>query len=297
MALLNQGQVSRQAEIVAKEILQNTPSQSIRIFANTSRIIPAAYLIRQYLPDAGVNDGPLGANVVLIDPRCDSVTIENIRNNQPHAYITTFCDPSDTFPWDTSSKLHRYSEETLVTDLLQYIGEDANREGLTETPTRFLKAWEHFSRGYKEDPKTILKSFKDGSADYDEMVFVGNIPVFSKCEHHMADIIGRAYVGYIPSGKIVGLSKLARVVDCFARRLQVQERLTVQIADALVEHVKPQGVGVMLKCRHMCMESRGVQAIGSVTTTSALRGDLRHEDSARAEFLALVADCTTGMNV
>lgn len=162
------------------------------------------------------------------------------------------------------------------------------REGLEDTPSRFAKAWNFWLKGYKDDPAEILKVFEDGAANYDEMVLVRDIPVYSKCEHHLADIFGVAHVAYIPHGRIVGLSKLNRLVDCFARRLQVQERLTTQIADSLVEHLQPVGVGVVVEARHMCMESRGVCQQGHRTITSALRGALKDEADTRAEFMRLI---------
>lgn len=170
-------------------------------------------------------------------------------------------------------------------DLLHEVTPDAAREGLAETPARAAKAWRFWCSGYDRDPAAVLKVFEDGSDGYDEMVTVRNIPIFSKCEHHLADIFGTATISYIPNGKVVGLSKLARVADIFARRLQVQERLTVQIADCLQEHLDPLGVGVQLNCQHMCMASRGIQAVGTITTTTALRGHIKTDPSARAEFL------------
>lgn len=171
--------------------------------------------------------------------------------------------------------------------ILQTIGEK-NREGLSETPKRFAKALAFHTKGYYEDPKKVLKVFEDGADNYDEMVLVKDIPFFSKCEHHLETFFGVAHIAYIPDKRIVGLSKLPRLVEIFARRLQVQERMTVQIADALVEHLGPIGVGVVLKARHMCMESRGIQKIGTYTTTSALRGCLKDEPEARAEFFSLI---------
>lgn len=161
------------------------------------------------------------------------------------------------------------------------------REGLHETPARVAKAWEFWTRGYGMRAEDILKSFEDGSEGYDEMVLVKDIPIYSKCEHHLADIFGTATIAYIPEGRVVGLSKLSRLADMFARRLQVQERLTVQIADALNEHLKPKGVGVVIRARHMCMESRGVSQQGHHTVTSALRGVFRDDPAARAEFLQM----------
>jgi len=177
--------------------------------------------------------------------------------------------------------------EAYVRGLLEHIGEDPDREGLRDTPKRVIKAWTEWAIGYEQDPAEVLKTFKDGAEDYDELVIVHNIPVISKCEHHLADIIGHAHVGYIPNGKIVGLSKLARLVEIYARRLTVQERMTKLIADALVKHLEPVGVGVLVRASHACMSTRGVRIHGSVTTTSAMRGVLLEEDSARKEFMDL----------
>lgn len=148
------------------------------------------------------------------------------------------------------------------------------RPGLEETPERVAKAFETWFGGYNTDIASLFKTFEDGGENCNEMVIVRDIPVYSHCEHHMAPIIGRAVVGYVPNGKIVGLSKLSRVVDAFARRLQVQERLTNQIVDAIVEHLDPKAVCVYIDAKHMCMESRGVkQVCGSSTITKAFRGE------------------------
>lgn len=152
-------------------------------------------------------------------------------------------------------------------------GSDDLREGLVETPERVAKAYATWFGGYSVDIASLFKTFEDGGENCDEMVIVRDIPVYSHCEHHMAPIIGHAVVGYVPNGRIVGLSKLSRVVDAFARRLQVQERLTNQIADAIVEHLDPKAVCVYIDAKHMCMESRGVkQVCGSSTITKAFRG-------------------------
>jgi GTP cyclohydrolase I len=179
-------------------------------------------------------------------------------------------------------------ELEIVRKLLAFIGEDPDREGLLETPARFLKAWEEYTRGYRERPEDILKSFEDGAQSVDEMVIVRDIPVYSLCEHHLAPFFGKAYVGYVPDQRILGLSKISRLVEIFARRLQVQERLTNQIADALDTHLQPLGVAVVIECRHMCMESRGVRHTGTATVTSALRGSIKTNADTRREFLSLI---------
>ena len=175
--------------------------------------------------------------------------------------------------------------QQTIMDLLRMVGENPEREGLHETPARVVKAWKHWCSGYDQDPAEILKVFEDGAESYDQMVMVKDIPLYSKCEHHLADIFGTATIAYIPNGKIVGLSKFSRLVDIYARRLQVQERLTSQIADALWEHLEPKGVGVIVKARHMCMESRGIMQQGHHTVTTALRGAMMDEPGTRSEFL------------
>lgn len=176
-----------------------------------------------------------------------------------------------------------------VKTILEYIGEDPNREGLLETPERFLKAWtNHWGAGYAKEPSGVMKVFKDGASGYDEMVIVKDIKIYSHCEHHIAPIVGVCHIAYIPNGTIIGLSKLARLADVFARRLQVQERLTTQIADALMKELEPLGVAVVIDAEHLCMSSRGVEKQGSTTITSKLTGCFRDEPETRAEFMRLI---------
>jgi GTP cyclohydrolase I len=174
--------------------------------------------------------------------------------------------------------------------LLRHLGENPDRQGLKDTPQRVDKAWQHWTSGYAQDPVNILKVFEDGAEQYNELIVVRGIPVYSHCEHHLAPFFGWATVGYTPKGKIVGLSKLTRLVDCFAKRLQVQERLTMQIADSFMTHVQPLAVGVVIRCRHMCMESRGIRSPGQETVTSAMLGELQTNLALRTEFLALARD-------
>ncbi len=174
--------------------------------------------------------------------------------------------------------------------LLASLGEDPARPGLIETPKRVAKAWEHWTSGYGQDPVEVLKAFEDGAEEYNELIVVRGIPVYSHCEHHLAPFFGKATIGYLPKGKIVGLSKLTRLVDIFSKRLQVQERMTIQIANALMEVLEPKAVGVVVRCRHMCMESRGIRTTGEETITSAMLGGLRSNLALRTEFLALAKD-------
>ena len=174
--------------------------------------------------------------------------------------------------------------------LISSFGEDPQRPGLLETPARVAKAWKHWTSGYGQNPVDLLKAFEDGAEQYNELIVVRGIPVYSHCEHHLAPFFGKATVGYLPNGKIVGLSKLTRLVDIFSKRLQVQERMTMQIANALMEVLEPKAVGVVIKCRHLCMESRGIRAIGEETITSTLLGELQPNLALRTEFLALARD-------
>lgn len=171
--------------------------------------------------------------------------------------------------------------------ILGLVGEDSSREGLLKTPQRAAKAMKFLTQGYEKNPLEILRSavFKE---EYDQMVIVKDIELYSLCEHHLIPFFGKAHIAYIPKGKIVGLSKIPRIVDAFARRLQVQERLTTQIRDCIQEALEPAGVGVVIECRHLCMSMRGVEKQNSVTTTSAFTGDFKN-DKTRSEFINLIS--------
>ena len=177
--------------------------------------------------------------------------------------------------------------ENAVTKVLELLGEDPKREGLLKTPSRVAKAWGFLTEGYQEDPKEILNQALFTTSN-DEMVVVRDIEFYSTCEHHMLPIIGRAHVAYIPDGKVVGLSKIPRIVNVFARRLQIQEQMTEQIADAIADTINPKGVAVVVHARHMCMEMRGVQKINSTTVSSALRGLFKSDQRTRSEFYNII---------
>jgi len=177
--------------------------------------------------------------------------------------------------------------EDAVKKMMLHVGEDPSREGLIETPKRVRKAYEFIYGGYKENPKEILSKALFTSSN-DEMVLIKDIEFYSTCEHHLLPIIGRVHVAYIPNGKVVGLSKIPRVVNVFARRMQIQEQLTEQIADAIMDTIAPKGVGVVIQARHMCMEMRGVEKINSTTTSSALRGLFKKDEKTRSEFFSLI---------
>jgi len=178
--------------------------------------------------------------------------------------------------------------ENAIIDILEAVGEDTSREGLVETPKRVARMYAEIFSGIDSDPKDHLKIFHE-SGEHDELVFVKDIPLYSMCEHHLLPFIGKAHIAYIPkNGKIIGLSKFARIVDCFAKKPQVQERLTAQIADFLYENLEPTGVAVFIEAEHLCMTMRGARAAGTKTLTSALRGGMRSDAKTRAEVMALL---------
>ena len=177
--------------------------------------------------------------------------------------------------------------EQAITKVLELLGEDPEREGLQKTPSRVAKALKFLTEGYDQNPEEILNQALFTTSN-DEMVLVRDIEFYSMCEHHMLPIIGRAHVAYIPDGKVVGLSKIPRIVNVYARRLQIQEQMTEQIADAILTTIKPKGVAVVVHARHMCMEMRGVQKINSTTVSSALRGLFKSDERTRNEFYSLI---------
>jgi GTP cyclohydrolase IA len=188
----------------------------------------------------------------------------------------------------TTAETH-FTEQDWRRFLLS-LGENPDRPGLRDTPARMMRAWQHWTEGYEQDAAEVLKTFEDGAEEYNELIVVKGIPVYSHCEHHLAPFFGSATIGYVPHGKIVGLSKLTRLVDCFSKRLQVQERMTSQIANALMTHLQPKAVGVVVRCRHLCMESRGIRSPGEETVTSAMLGELQPNLAMRTEFLALARE-------
>ena len=175
-----------------------------------------------------------------------------------------------------------------VRTLIRWAGDDPGREGLLDTPNRVARAWKEYARGYEEDPARHLAKTFDEVGGYDEIVLLKHIPFQSHCEHHMAPIIGTASIAYLPRDKVVGISKLARVLHGFARRLQVQERLTAQVADCICEHLQPKGVAVVIEASHACMTARGVGTPGVMMTTSRMMGTFRSDERSRREVLALM---------
>ncbi len=212
--------------------------------------------------------------------------------DRPFVALVNVCDGREVrhrghwfvFPWEAMADEGEGPEDN-VRRLIQFVGEDPEREGLHETPGRVLRAWEFLCSGYKQDPSSVLKTFTEGACD--EMVVLKDIEFYSTCEHHMLPFFGKAHIGYIPDGRVVGISKLARLLEVYARRLQIQERIGQQITLALEAYLKPKGCACVLEAQHFCMTSRGVQKQNSIMVTSSLTGAfLRGE--VRSEFLRLI---------
>src|SRR2546428_5082963 len=197
-------------------------------------------------------------------------------------------------PTTEPATLTSASFEDLVREILVRLGEDADREGLLRTPNRVHRAFEFLTKGYREDPEALLKKALF-TVTYDEMVIVKDIEMFSLCEHHMLPFFGKVHIAYIPNGKVIGLSKIPRLIDIFARRLQIQERLTTQIAETIQKAVEPQGVGVVIEARHLCMMMRGVEKQHSQAVTSSMLGCFREEQETRTEFLSLIRQRPNGI--
>jgi GTP cyclohydrolase I len=191
------------------------------------------------------------------------------------------------------SPLAEASTQELLRELLVRLGEDPDRDGLLRTPERMQKSLEYLTKGYQQDPEKVLQGALF-DVDYDEMVIVKDIEMFSLCEHHILPFFGKVHVAYIPNGKVLGLSKIPRLVDIFARRLQVQERLTVQIAETIQNALQPQGVGVVIEARHLCVMMRGVEKQHSSAVTSHMLGSFRSSDKTREEFLSLIRNGKNG---
>lgn len=289
------------AEVCADLIIATLDgSEFINVYGVPRGGIPAAYAVTTQLNNKNrasfVTSELQGADAIvddIVDSGATRSLFHELHPEIPFFALVendgpTHCRKWYSFPWERSYNGDDSSRHDIVTRMLEAIGENPKREGLIETPDRVIRAWNTWFSGYGTAARSVLKTFEDGAHNVDQLVLVNNIPVYSHCEHHIAPFFGVAHVAYIPDGRVVGLSKISRLVDVFARRLQIQERLTTQIADALEDALSPKGVGVVLECRHLCMESRGISRQGQTTLTSALRGCVLTEDACRAEFFRLI---------
>ena len=283
-------EVGRKAHILARHI-DNMPKSKINIYGIPRGGIYPAIMIQEDIPLSNLVIDPKEADVFIDDIIDSGKTKEKYKKEYPDIPFYALYDKTKgevpgwlVFPWEAMV------EETGPTEnirrIIEYIGEDADREGLIETPDRVVKSWDTLYGGYNIDPKSVLKTFKEDSSD--EMVLLKDIEFYSTCEHHMLPFFGKAHIAYIPNEKVVGISKLARVLEIFARRLQIQERLCQQITSLLDEKLKPLGSACILEAQHFCMTSRGVQKQNSIMTTSSLTGVFREKDSTRAELFQMI---------
>jgi GTP cyclohydrolase I len=255
--------------------------------------IPVAYMLKNFLPNITIVDIPEPADVFvddLIDSGATESRYETLYQKPLYALLDKRPQPAAdrpwvVFPWEKGES--DKSADDIPIRFLQYIGEDPNRDGLKETPQRMLRAWGEIYAGYQMKEKEILGRVFDNDKNYDEMVVLKDIEFYSTCEHHALPFFGKAHVAYIPTTKIVGISKLARLVDCFAKRLQVQERMTQQIVNNIEQVLKPLGAACIIEAQHLCMKSRGVEKQNSIMVTSALSGVFKKPET-RAEFLSMI---------
>lgn len=309
--ILRTSDIFNAGKLLAESISDKMPRGGFGIYGVPRGGVPVALMLVGMIPRATLVSSATIADVIVDDIVDSGATFHRFRGGRCKLFASLYVKDGspallaqsmpDTrlvwaemtdcwlvFPWEMNQTNLDSSADDICLRLLQYVGEDPNRGGLKETPQRFLKAWREYTAGYTVDTNALLKTFEDGAESYDEMVIMRDIPIYSHCEHHLAPFFGEAHIAYIPDGKIVGLSKLARLAKALSQRLQVQERLTNQIADALQEALKPRGIAVVVQCRHLCMEARGISMRGSQTITSAVRGAIAVKDAARAEFMSLI---------
>lgn len=303
--LVSNKEVQDACASLAKFLYNLYPTTNIKLYGVPRGGVPAVYALGSAFNKMNawwsIVSEPAEATIIVDDLIDSGATMEKYKAlNTNAAFVALFRKESGSstsvvgmvlpdkwlaFPWEVGNDVSGIEDN--IVRLLQYVGEDPDRGGLLETPKRVAKAWDFWTSGYGKNPQDVLKVFEDGAENCDEMIVVRDLPFYTHCEHHLAPFFGTATIAYIPNGKIVGLSKLSRILDLYARRLQVQERLTNQVADALWENLDPLGVGVIIKARHLCMESRGICQQGHHTLTSSLRGVMREQAETRQEFLSL----------
>jgi len=285
--------VFRHCQKIAEDIIQQFPTGDIRLYGVPRGGIYPALIV------AGILDRPVDLcempndATVIIDDLIDSgATYKQYRVAYPSKPFYVLLDKNRegmngqwvSFPWERMGQEDAPMQN--IVRLLQYIGEDPEREGLRETPKRVIRSYATLFSGYQQKPEDVMKVFKDGACD--EMVLLKNCEFSSTCEHHMLPFIGKAHIAYIPNGKVIGVSKLARILEIYARRLQIQERIGQQVTECLMDHLQPKGVACILEAQHLCMTCRGVQKQDSVMVTSSLRGAFLDDARTRAEFLTMV---------
>ena len=271
--------------------LVHTP-KNVKIYGVPRGGICAAQCVVGFHAGVELVENPEDAHVFVDDIIDSGETAGKYLMRYPYIPFFGLIEPPEkdenvwyVFPWETTEQ---NGPEDNIRRLLEYIGEDPNREGLLETPKRILKSYDRLFGGYKKKPEDLMKVFEDGACN--EMVILKNIKFYSTCEHHMLPFHGVAHVAYIPNGKVIGVSKLARLVDMYARRMQIQERIGTQVVEALMTHLEAKGAACIIEAQHMCMTARGVENQTSILTTSALRGAFLDNIQTRMEFLQMIKE-------
>lgn len=244
------------------------------------------------LSEISLTGDPKEATVIFDDIVDSGATKKKFRKEFPNARFISLYTKKDfpdswlVFPWEADHPAGEDSVDANIIRILEYIGEDPKREGLVDTPKRVINSWQEIYGGYTKDPKDLLTVFD--SDGYDEMVILKDIEMYSTCEHHMLPFYGKAHVAYIPNGRIIGISKLARLVEIYARRLQVQERIGEQVVKALMKYLNPKGAACVIEAKHMCMCTRGINKQNSIMTTSSVKGVFYDKPETRQELMALI---------
>jgi GTP cyclohydrolase I len=292
---LSWNEVLIRAKRICEHIVQHRPDETITVYGiPRGGIFPALMVAGILDMPCILTESPAEATVFVDDIIDSGRTEESWKKSHPnkpfYALVDKLSMDADwtgawiSFPWERMGNEDSPSEN--IRRLLQYIGEDSEREGLKETPDRVIRSYATLFGGYKQNPQDVMKVFEDGACD--EMVLLKGIEFSSCCEHHMLPFIGKAHIAYIPNGKVIGVSKLARILDIYARRLQIQERIGQQVTQCLMEYLQPKGAACILQAQHLCMTCRGVQKQDSVMVTSSLRGVFLEKPETRAEFLSMV---------
>ncbi len=283
VVLTSQDVYERAVQLVQRIRSQIPGKETLRVFGVPRGGIPVAYALTSFR-NVQVVDKVEDANVIVDDIVATGKTREKFLGlGIPFCALIERPDAGVwyVFPWEGSTV---GSADDIPIRFIEYIGEDPKRDGLKASPARVVRSWKELYSGYEMDPKSVVTVF-DNTEHYDEMITLKDIEMFSTCEHHFLPFFGKVQVSYIPTDKVLGASKFARIVDIFSRRLQIQERLTMQIADFVQEVLNPIGVGVMIRAQHLCMMARGVKQGDAFMETTALKGIMKEDPKARAEFL------------
>lgn len=282
-------EIRDRCQIIANQISKRFGQETVKIYGVPRGGVPIAYAVASFLPNSVIIDDVDQCDVVVDD------VVDSGATKQRYAGKGVFYSAFDklenihhdccwlVFPWE---KTESESIEDTVIRHLQYIGEDVGRQGLQETPARVVKSWRELYKGYTQREQDIFKYFD--SDGYNQIILLKDIELFSMCEHHMLPFFGKAHIAYIPNSKVIGISKLARLLDVFARRLQIQERIGEQVCDSLMKYLQPLGAACIIEAEHLCMRMRGVTKQGSTMVTSSLRGVFFDDVRARAELMTLL---------